>query len=400
MPHPPREVPVLGVCFALLSTPAVAQSTDDDKSDDIDLDDEDDDDIDESDDQPAPAPAPPPPPPEPDGDEGTEPEEGDIDFKDTEDEEDLLGEEEEVPVSDDTDADFRAAQTRLSKLPPDEEIEGWEQYLAKYPNSAFRSRIESRTNELMDQLYGGNRVTAAQAEDALQAEVLLALPLQLENINPRTHLQLAFEWGLPSYANFVGDYEHQIQREFSVHAAFRRRYQGWNLEVGPKWAIVKSTRTQTVVTLFGDIHLNTDPVYPGFRPQIAVGKKFGKLDAQIQGGTDLELRSYNGTDGEKQSELQVRLVGGANVYYAASDRVGVFGETYLNMKFVGADNAFDQSLFRFNVASFGLKFYPASAADQGVNKDVEVNIGATFPFMQQYWQFHFGSVMAQFNYFL
>ena len=34
------------------------------------------------------------------------------------------------------------------------------------------------------------------------------------------------------------------------------------------------------------------------------------------------------------------------------------------------------------------------------DKDIEINIGATIPFMQQYWQYHYGSVMGQFYYFL
>jgi hypothetical protein len=400
MAHSLREVPVLGVVFALLTPPAVAQTTEDDESDDIELDDEPD--IDESTDEPAPTAPPPPPPPE---DEADEPDESEIDdgFRDLEeDDTDLLGDEEIVPVSDDTEAEFRAAQSRLSKLGPDEEMAGWEEYLARYPNSAYRSRIEARNEELMDQLYATDvRQSEQQVEDALTAEIDLALPLQLENINPRTHLQLAFEWGLPSYLNMVADYEHQLVRELSVHAGIRRRYSGWNLEFGPRWAIVKSTRNQMLLSAWVDVHLNTNPFYPGFRPMLAFGKVFGdKFHAQIQAGPDLEIRTYTSADGDgNTTELQTRVVGGLNLYYAASDRVGVFGEAYTNMKIVAADNAFDTSLYRFNVASFGLKFYPASKAS-ATDKDIEINIGATIPFMQQYWQYHYGSVMGQFYYFL
>jgi hypothetical protein len=401
MAHSLREVPVLGVFFALLTPPAVAQTTEDDESDDIELDDEID--IDESDDEPAQTPAPPPPPPEDETEEGEEPDESELDdFRDPEEEAtDLLDEEEVVPVSDDTEADYRAAQSRLARLGPDEEMAGWEQYLARYPNSAYRSRIEARTEELMDQLYAtDSRQSEAAVEDALQAEIDLALPLQLENINPRSRLQLAFEWGLPDYLNMVADYEHQIIREVSVHAGIRRRYSGWNLEFGPRWAIVKSTRNQMIVSAFLDVHLNTNPFYPGFRPQLAFGKIFGKLHAQIQAGPDFEIRTFTAADLDgNQTELQTRVTGGLNLYYAASDRVGVFGEAYTNMKIVGQDGAFDTTLYRFNVASFGLKFYPASKAT-AADKDIEINVGATLPFMQQYWQYHYGSVMAQFNYFL
>ncbi len=388
--------PLFGALLLLLGSPASAQEPEDEE-DDIDLDD----DIEESDDEPAPPP-PPPPPPE---DDEEEPQEGDEEFDEEEleeyrdpleDETDLLEEEEVTPVSDDTDAEFRATETRLRKLGPDEEIEGWEQYLAKYPNSAYRPRIESRIEQLMDELYtAGPRGVPLTEEDALRQEIDLAHPLQLENINPRSRLELGFEWGLPNYVNFLVDYEHQFQRQVSLHAGIRRRYQGWNLEVGPRWAIIKSTRTQTILSVWVDLHMTTTPVYPGARPQIALGKIFGdKLHASIQAGPDFDLRID-----APETELQTKFVGGANFYYAASDRVGVFLEGYANYKILGADGAFEPSTYRFNVATFGLKFYPGTGAI-GEDRDMEVNVGASIPFSVQYWQFHYGSIMGQFNYYL
>jgi hypothetical protein len=66
------------------------------------------------------------------------------------------------------------------------------------------------------------------------------------------------------------------------------------------------------------------------------------------------------------------------------------------MRPVGADGAFEGGLFRFNVVDFGMKFFPG-ASDA---RNMEVNFGATVPYMQQWWQFHYGSVMGQFNYYL
>jgi hypothetical protein len=391
---------VLGALLILLAAPSSAQSPDE-PDDDIELDD--DIDIDETDEEPEPTAPPPPPPPEEvdetEGDEEFDEEELDEYRDPAEDETDLLGDEEVAPVSDDTEAQFRAEEARLRRLGPDEEVAGWEAYLARYPSSAYRKRIEIRTEQLMDQLYTARPTGVSPTDtDALRAEIDFAHPLQLENINPRSRLELAFEWGLPNYMNFVVDYEHQFVRDFSLHGGVRRRYLGWNVEVGPRWAIIKSTRTQTLLTLIGDFHLNTNPVYPGLRPQLALGKIFGRLHASIQAGPDFELRSYHDADGS-QSELQTKLVGGANFYYAASERVGLFLEGYANMKLLGTDNQFDASAYRFNVASFGLKFYPASGPNAD-ERNMEVNVGATIPFMQQYWQFHYGSIMGQFNYYL
>lgn len=375
-----------------LAAPALGQDDDFDLDDDIELGD-----------SPAPQPPAPPRPQDQDqipGDED-EKDEGLEEFRDEGDGPDLLGEEGRAPVSGDTEQIYRATQAKLSKLGPDEEVAGWEAYLAQYPNSVFRPRIESRMEELMDQLYEGGiqRPGSETPVDALKAEIDFAQPLQLENINPRTRVQVGFEWGLPSYMNLVADYEHAFLRNLSAHAGVRRRYQGWNLEIGPRWALVKSTRTQTLVTLFADLHFNTLPAYPGLRPQLAAGKRFGKLDAQIQGGVDLELRTFLGAGDTKTTNLQTRFIGGANLYYAASDRVGLFAETYLNMKPVGEDGAFGGALYRFNVVTFGMKFYPANKGD-AAEKDLEVNFGATVPYMQQYWQYHYGSIMGQANYYL
>ena len=71
----------------------------------------------------------------------------------------------------------------------------------------------------------------------------------------------------------------------------------------------------------------------------------------------------------------------------------------MKLKVIGADAHFDTSTYRFSVASFGLKFYPGTGAT-GVNRDMEVNVGASIPFLQEYWQFHYGSIMGQFLYYL
>lgn len=371
---------------ALLASVAHAQDDDlDDLDDEIDLDD-------------APKPAPVPEEPESPPTDDDEDDEGLDDFRDPEGGEDLLDDEPVRPDSGDTEAIYRSTLAKLSKLDPDEELSGWEAYLAKYPNSAYRTRVEGRMEELTDEIYaGGTGTGTGPAVDALDAELTFAHGMQLENLNPRTRLQVGFEWGLPDYVNLIADYEHQFARNFSIHGGIKRRYLGWNVEAGARWALVKSTRTNTIVSLIGDLRLNTNPAYPGFRPQLAIGKRFGKVDAQIQGGADLAFRSWTSADGvSTASGIEPTIVGGVNLYYAASDRVGAFIETSTYMKSLSEDGAFDGGLYRFNVVSFGLKFFPGQSAE----RKQEVNFGATVPYTQQWWQFHYGSVMGQYNYYL
>ncbi|MBT3220726.1 MAG: hypothetical protein HN348_16690 [Proteobacteria bacterium] len=311
----------------------------------------------------------------------------DLDFFDEEDVEDsdLLGDEEPVELLQgrDTAAIYRAQQNRVAKSPTDEKISAWEAYLAEYPNSTFRDRIEKTLEELMNQLY--ETPMAVSRVDANKAEVKFATPLLLESINPRTRLLVGFEWGLPDFINLMLDYEHAIIRTFSFHAGLRHRYTGYSIEPGVRWAVIKSAKSHTILTVIGDVHFNAAPFFVGLRPQLAFGKRFGKkIDLQLQAGVDVEARKYAG----------LRLIGGANVTYMASKDVWIFVESSINMK------NFDWAggPFRFNVLNFGMQFFPAG---KKMEKDkLNVNVGASVPYSTNYWQHHFGSVSGQVNYFL
>jgi len=322
--------------------------------------------------------------------------------------EDLLGEEDPatLPAAGDSEALYRETADRLSRLPADEQLLGWDQYLAQYPNTVFRKRIEARKEELEDILYRdatGSSVaqpeTPASGLDAQDREIDFAHAMQLGQLNTRTRIQAGFEWGLPNYINLFADYERAFGQRVSGHVGIRRRYSGYSIEAGPRFALVKSPRTQTIISINPDLHFNTNPSFPAFAPSIAAGKRLGKLDAQLQAGVDFELRSEQTADGTGTTTgLRTRFRGGASFFYAASDTVGFFGETYLNMRQVQPDNAFDGSLFSFNVVTFGMKFFPAVKSRPG-EAPIETNIGATVPYMQSYWQYHYGSIMGQFNYY-
>jgi hypothetical protein len=282
---------------------------------------------------------------------------------------------------------YREQQEKVAGLGADEELIAWEQYLETYPESVFLDRIKKRMEALQDELYA-ERIDAEGGElDAQKREIRFSQGLMLENLNPRTRVQFGFEWGIPDYMNLFVDYEHQLQRNLSFHGGIRRYYTGFRVGGGARWAFIKSTRTQSIVSLLGDVQLNTVPAFPVLRPQIAAGKKFAKVvDAQLQFGAEIETRSDAG----------IRGIGGANVTWRAADTVAVFGETTLYMQSLASDKG--SLFFRFNTINFGLKFYPQpKGAKPGA---LEMNLGASAPYTSNYWMYHFGSITAQGNYYL
>lgn len=284
---------------------------------------------------------------------------------------------------------YRDFQSRLERLGPTEEGIEWQKYLAKYPNSLYRSRIEKRMLELEEELYG-ERIESRFEEkvDAERSEIYFSQPLFLENIDPRHKLHVGFEMGLPSYLNLLLDYERQIQRNLSVHVGTRQRYTGYNIETGAKYAIIKSARTQSLVTAIADLHVNTNPAYPAFRPQIAAGKRFNlpnnlKLDGMAQVGTDLLF--FKGVD--------PRLVGGFHLALIPSPKVRFFVESQVYMKDFGWENG----AFAFNTFTFGLKFFDR---DPQKADRFEAGVGATVPYYYNYWRQHFGAIAGDFNLYL
>lgn len=282
---------------------------------------------------------------------------------------------------------YRQALVEYERLSPDEEALAWERYLRKYPNSIFRSKIDNRLEDLNSELYedamfgdGTGRVV-----DAAKRELHFAQPMLLESIDPRTKLRAGFEWGYRDWVNLMVDYEHAITREFSAHVGMRQRFTGYTLELGPRYAIVKSSRLGLLVTGIGDVRANFNPGFGAFRPQLGVGKRFQLgdmyLDTNVQGGYDLVF--YNG--------MSPRIVGGANVSLAASDNLRVYVESSTYMK--GTNNA-DLGSFRFNQITFGMKFLEKKSK----TKDkYEAGFGASAPYSQNYWRYHYGAIAGDIN---
>ena len=312
---------------------------------------------------------------------GSEAETVNIDIGLEEDEDDLPLD--QLPPGTDNASIYRAQMDDVSGMAADEEGMAWEQYLQTYPNSVFRKQVEDRIDELSESMFAADR--PKNAVDEGQRELNFSQAMLMEAVDPRSRIRARFEWGYINWINLMIDYEHQLQRNMSVHGGLQHRYSGWSLEGGVRYALVKSTRTNLIVTAIGDVHLNLDPIAPGLRPLLAVGKRFALtgdayVDVQAQAGPDLMI--YPGM-------FSPRVLAGLNTTISPSDKVKIFIETTSVMKDLGWSEG---ESFRFNQIAFGMRF-------QGKGKSV-IGTGASVPYSANYWRYHYGSVMADMNHYL
>lgn len=303
----------------------------------------------------------------------------DIGFDDEEEDTPL----DELPPGTDNAATYQAQLDQVNIMAPDEEGMAWEQYLQTYPSSVFRAQIEDRIGELSEAMFAADRQSGPV--DAGKKELNFSSAMLMESLDPRSKIRAGFEWGFPNWINLIVDYERQLQRNLSVHGGLQHRLAGWNLEGGARYALIKSTRTNMIVTAIGDVHLNLDPIAPGFRPMLGVGKRFelkgdAYVDVQAQGGSDLML--FPGA-------FSPRWLAGTNVTISPSEKVKVFMETTTVMKDVGWEEG---GTFRFNQIAFGMRFQ--------AGKKTIVGTGAVVPYSANYWRYHYGSVMADVNHYL
>lgn len=290
---------------------------------------------------------------------------------------------------------YRAFINNMNDLGPEEEMLSWERYLKDYPNTLFRDRIDNRMEELESEVYD-QRIKDPNAgyEDAKDREIKFASPMLLESLDPRTRIRVGGQMGFPSYVAGIADFEFQIMRPLSVHVGGQTRYTGGSLEFGGKYALVKSARTQTLVTGILDFHYNTNPGFLGIRPVVAAGKRFelgGGLDVQAQLGVDYELPSVGGANVTGRPG-GLRYIGGINAFYQLSPIVGMFAETSLNMKHLGWD---DGGTFAFDVLSFGIRFNPTSGErfkGERYEDMVQASLSTNVPIYTNYWGYHSSSV--------
>ncbi|MDP2307686.1 MAG: hypothetical protein Q8P18_16805 [Pseudomonadota bacterium] len=330
---------------------------------------------------------------EPDDLDFDDEEEEDLEFRDEEDQETIKPR----GPGEDTAQIYRDTQKKLTEVTPDEELIAWEAYLKKYPKSLFRERIETRTEELSAELFG-ERVpgsdTGARREDAANRELNFTSPLQFASADPRSRIGATAELGIPNWFAPHLDAEFQILRHFSVHAGLDQDVSGIAINLGAKYALLKSARTNTVLSGALDFKLNTDPAFPILRPALMAGQRLPVLEG-------LYLQAEVGVDAELRDPAGVRLFYGFNAELRANEVVYAYLETTGTLKYLGSQ---DFGSFQFMVASFGMKFVPSKggfpsqlANKQGLfitheKKPIVIVLGANIPYSARYWGFYRGSV--------
>ncbi len=290
---------------------------------------------------------------------------------------------------------YRDFQKKVSELNADEEQIKWEEYLNKYPNSMFKDRIQSRMDDLSNAMYGerikGPNDTAVDAKDK---EIQFATGWHLMGPDPRSKISAGFEIGIPSWFGLHGDFEYQILRSFSAHAGVDHGLGGWEIKGGAKYSLIKSARTNTILTAAVDLGLETAPanLYPTVSPTIAFGQRFKVLNG-------LDVCAQVSLVPEFHQPLTSRYLGGVSAELRANDTVYAFVESAVNLSPVDSGQS-SPKLFSFDTASFGLRFVPTKHVQDNGSGKAEIGLGANIPYYHDYWSLYQGAVNADVNYYL
>jgi hypothetical protein len=289
---------------------------------------------------------------------------------------------------------YRDAQRRCKDMTPDEEQLVWEEYLAKYPKSLFRDRIEAHMEELSAIMFG-ERVPGSDKGagnvDAKDRELNFALPFGLSPADPRSHVSGGIQWGFPSWFGGKLDFEYAFMRQFSAHALLGRDFGGGVVQPGAKYAIIKSSRTGTLLTAGVDLKLNMSPTFLAVRPIVSFGQRFRVakgLDIMGQMAVDIETREY--------SDLRYNWGLAANL--AANETVSVFWEWSWDAKYLSHPDVPDS--FLFFTTTFGLKFTALKSTDPQGDGRLDAGVGGVFPYATNYWGFYPGGVDLLVDYYL
>lgn len=412
-----RRLPLLSAClFSLvLSGPAWAADDDEDeastesskdkkkkkKSDDDDIPMGDELKVDEADFKEDPPDTTPKPPPV--EDEAEEPESDDLDFTDDPDEDDDLkfDEDEDVQESvkprgpgEDTAQIYRDTQKKCKDMTPDEEALTWEAYLKKYPKTLFKDRIEERMDELGALMFG-ERVPGsdkgARAVDAAQRELNFAVPFSLSPIDTRSHVSLGVQWGFPAWFGGKLDAEYAFMRQASAHILLGRDFAGAVVQPGAKYALLKSSRTGTLLTAGLDVKINTGPTFVAFRPVIGFGQR-------LRVAKGLDLSAQIAADLETRADSDIRWSAGFNAALRPNEIISLFWEWSWDAKYLSHPDVDDS--FRFFTTTFGLKFNAIKPKNEQGGGRLDVGVGAAFPYATNYWGFYAGGVDLMGDYYL
>jgi hypothetical protein len=240
-------------------------------------------------------------------------------------------------------------------------------------------------DELSVLMYG-NRVEGsdrgARPVDAADRELNLTVPMKSSPIDTRSHVSVGAEWGFPNWASLQLDAEYAFLRQASAHVNIERDFAGAAISPGARYAILKSSRTGTVLSGGLDFKINAAPTFLALRPTVGFGQRL-----RVMEGLDLQASVAIDVETREDSDLRWSwaVLGGLR----PNEVVSVFWEWNWDAKYLSHP---DVSTFRFFTTSFGLKFQARRPTNEQGDGKLDVGIGASFPYSSNYWGFYAGSV--------
>jgi hypothetical protein len=283
---------------------------------------------------------------------------------------------------------YRDTQKKCKDMTPDEEQLVWEEYLRKYPKSLFKDRVETRMDELSSLMFGERVPGSDQGErgiDAAQRELNWSVPFSLSPIDTRSHISVGIQWGFPAWFGGKVDAEYAFMRQLSGHVLLGRDFAGAVVQPGVKYALIKSSRTGTLLSGGLDFKLNASPTFLAFHPVIGFGQRIRVLHG-------LDISAQIAADFETREDSDVRLNWGLHGELRPNETVAVFWEWSWDAKYIGNPDLPHNDYFRFFTTTFGLKFNASKPKNEQGKGKIDAGVGAVFPYATNYWGFYAGGV--------
>ncbi|MSQ03422.1 MAG: hypothetical protein EXR71_16285 [Myxococcales bacterium] len=335
-------------------------------------------------------------------DEAPDAEEDELDFNDDDvDQDDIKFTEDDGQDSvqprqpgEDTAQIYRDTQKKSKDMTPDEESLVWEEYVHKYPKTLFLKRIEDRQDDLSAIMFGDRVPDSDKGDrglDAVQRELNFAVPFSLSSIDTRSRISGGIQWGFPSWFGGKIDAEYAFLRQMSAHVLLGRDFAGAVIQPGVKYALLKSSRTGTLLTSGVDIKLNTSPTFVAIRPMIGFGQRIrvgNGLDLSVQVSADLEARENS----------DIRWNAGLHGEYRPNEVIALFWEWSWDAKYLAHPDVDDS--FRFFTTTFGIKFNAKKPQTEQGGGRIDAGVGAVYPYAANYWGFYAGGVDLMADYYL
>ncbi|MBJ93256.1 MAG: hypothetical protein CMP23_02140 [Rickettsiales bacterium] len=282
----------------------------------------------------------------------------------------------------DSEGIFQDYRDELRGEDPIEEADAWKNYLDAYPRSLYRLEIETRIEALeqasFDDLELEDRNDQQQQadesnSDAKRADLDIREPALLGmNANTRRRVDVGILWGFQDYFNYEVGVEWAFKRQFSAFGTIRHSGKGFGtaVQAGAKYALIKDTRTGTVLSGAFSINLGYSALEQlnfVIQPWIGFGWIANDL-IQLQTSLAMDLRV---------DRLRTAVLWDFMVLISATQKLGVYFQSKQRHSLVRPEGQPVRYL-GFHQAGVGVKVRPTPL--------IELTVGANIPYGWNHWK--------------